>query len=92
MGGKKKCMELSETGRDVNFAKIIRTWQIDSLIGKVMLIVETMGLEKKQEESAKSLIKQSVWTEFNEGMYISHPMIEKVDAENLKNGYKNMTQ
>lgn len=54
-----------------NRAKIVRQWQVENLIGKVMLIVETMGLEKQQEESAKSLIKQSIWVEFNESYDIS---------------------
>ena len=80
------------SGKDVNFAKIVRTWQIESLIGKVLLIVETMGLNASQEKSAKSLIKQSIWLEFNEGMFVSQPMIEKVIAENESKGFVNLTQ
>jgi hypothetical protein len=80
------------SGENLNFAKIVRTWQVQQLIGKIMLIVETIGLGEAQETSAKSLIKQSIWNEFNEGMYISREMIEKVDAENLKAGYKNLSQ
>jgi hypothetical protein len=80
------------SGKDVNFAKIVRTWQIESLIGKVLLIVETMGLNASQEKSAKSLIKQSIWLEFNEGTYISPGMIKKVGEENESKGFVNLTQ
>ena len=33
----------------------------DRLIGKVLTTVEVMGLNEKQEESAKSIIRQGVW-------------------------------
>lgn len=78
--------------KDDNFAKVLRTWQVENLVGKVMLIVETMGLEKTQEESAKSLIKQSIWSEFNEGMFISKKQIDIADKENQKEGFINRTQ
>ena len=71
---------------------MVKTWQIENLVGKIMLIVETMGLQKNQEESAKSLIKQSIWVEFNEGIYISPEMVEKAVADNEKSGYINITQ
>jgi hypothetical protein len=79
-------------GRNDNFSKIIKTWQVDNLIGKIMLIVETMGLEKRQEESAKSLIKQEIWKEFNEGIYISGAMQEANYKANEKEGFVNLTQ
>jgi len=85
-------MDEIPSGRNDNFAKIIRTWQVDNLIGKIMLTVETMGLQVNQEKSAKSLIKQAIWSEFNEGLYISGEMIEAVYKDNEKNGFKNLTQ
>ena len=78
--------------KNENFTKMVKTWQIENLVGKIMLIVETMGLQKNQEESAKSLIKQSIWVEFNEGIYISPEMVEKAVADNEKSGYINITQ
>lgn len=66
-----------------NQSKIVRRWQMENLIGRVMLIVETMGLEKGQEESAKSLIKQIVWTEFNESYDISVEHFDKWHEEQL---------
>jgi hypothetical protein len=75
-----------------NFSKIVKTWQIEQLVGKIMLIVETMGLELNQEQSAKSLIKQSIWVEFNEGIYIS-PEVQQINAKkNEKDGIYNLTQ
>lgn len=79
-------------GRNDNFSKIIRTWQVESFIGKLMLIVETMGLNDKQEKSAKSLMKQEIWTEFNKGIYISAAMQDENYKANEKEGYVNLTQ
>lgn len=74
-----------------NFTKMMKTWQIENLVGKIMLIIETIGLQKNQEESAKSLIKQSIWTEFNEGIFISKDMCEKAIKENEKEGFQNLS-
>ena len=84
-------MELPE-GQDVNFSKIVKTWQINSLIGKLMLIVETMGLQEGQERSFKSLLKQEIWKEFNEGIYISKEVQEINFKKNEKDGYLNLTK
>jgi hypothetical protein len=35
------------------------------LEGKLLTIIETIGLEKKQEEAIKSLVRQSVWDYWN---------------------------
>ena len=78
--------------QDGNFSKIVKTWQVENLVGKVMLIVETMGLQEHQEESAKSLIKQAIWSEFNAGIYIS-PEVQEINAKkNEKDGIYNLTQ
>lgn len=45
-----------------------------------MLIIEGMGLQKGQEEAVKSLIKQEIWKEINEGIYIS-PEVQKINQE-----------
>lgn len=75
-----------------NFAKIVKTWQIENLVGKVMLMVESFGLNENQLEAGKSLIKQFIWSEFNAGIYIS-PEIEEANAKaNEKAGVYNITQ
>lgn len=65
---------------DENFSKIVKKWQVNNLIGKLMLIIEGMGLQKGQEEAVKSLIKQEIWKEINEGIYIS-PEVQKINQE-----------
>lgn len=84
--------EPTPSGRNDNFSKVIRTWQVENLIGKIMLTIETMGLQPNQEKSAKSLIKQAIWNEFNEGVYISGAMIEAAYKDNEKHGFANITQ
>lgn len=79
-------------GRNDNFSKIIKTWQVENLIGKLMLIVETIGLNDKQEKSVKSLMKQEIWKEFNAGIYISSAMQDENYTANEKEGYVNLTQ
>lgn len=75
-----------------NFAKIVRTWQVENLVGKVMLVVESLGLNENQLEASKSLIKQFIWTEFNEGIWLT-PEGEKANQEELeKQGVVNVTQ
>ncbi len=84
-GHEMKCM-------DKNFSKIVKTWQVENLVGKVMLVIESLGLNESQLEASKSLIKQFIWSEFNEGIFIS-PEIEKLNTEkNEKDGLYNVTQ
>jgi len=87
-------MEITETNpsQDINFSKIVKTWQVNVLIGKLMLIVETMGLQEGQEKSFKSLLKQEIWKEFNEGIYISDEVQEINFKKNEKDGYFNLTK
>lgn len=76
---------------NMNFAKIVKIWQVENLVGKVMLVVESLGLNENQLEASKSLIKQFIWLEFNEGIYIS-PEIEEANAKaNEKAGVYNIT-
>lgn len=77
---------------DKNFAKIIRTWQVENLVGKVMLIVESLGLNENQLEAAKSLIKQFIWSEFNEGIWLTPEGDSANKAELEKQGLQNLTQ
>jgi hypothetical protein len=77
---------------ELNFAKIVKTWQVNDLVGKVMLVVESFGLNENQLEAGKSLIKQFIWSEFNEGIYISEEMTMKNQAALEKEGILNITQ
>lgn len=84
-----KCME---SHRDANFAKIVRTWQVENLIGKIMLLVESMGLTESQLEASKSLIKQFIWTEFNSSIYLTEEGEKANERELDKQGLSNLTQ
>lgn len=78
--------------KNENFAKIVKTWQVENLVGKVMLVVESFGLNENQLEAGKSLIKQFIWSEFNEGIYIT-PASEEFNQQELeKEGVRNITQ
>lgn len=81
-----------ESHRDANFAKIVRTWQVENLIGKIMLLVESMGLTESQLEASKSLIKQFIWTEFNSSIYLTEEGEKANERELDKQGLSNLTQ
>lgn len=76
---------------DDNFPKILRNWQIENVVGKVMLVVESLGLNENQLEASKSLIKQFIWFEFNEGIWLT-PEGEEANRKELeKQGVVNVT-
>lgn len=82
-----KCMESKE-----NFAKIVRIWQVENLVGKVMLVVESFGLNENQLEAGKSLIKQFIWSEFNQGIVLLKEGEEANQKELDKQGLQNIAQ
>lgn len=77
---------------DPNFAKIVRTWQVESLVGRVMLVVESLGLNENQLEASKSLIKQFIWSEFNDGIWLTPEGDSANQGELEKQGVLNVTQ
>ena len=40
---------------------VIPEHQVSSLIGKLLTLVETLGLQEKQENSFKDIVKQAIW-------------------------------
>ena len=40
---------------------IIRNWQFSDLEGRLLTLLESLGLPDKQEDAVKSLIRQAVW-------------------------------
>lgn len=38
----------------------------NSLVGNLMEVIEAVGLEKKQEEAVKNLVREKVWNLFND--------------------------
>ena len=51
---------LSSSGTNVPY--IIRNWEIRDMEGKLLTLIETMGLQEKQESAIKGLIRQVIWT------------------------------
>ena len=43
----------------------------DRLVGKLLPIIETMGLKDSQEISAKDLIRERVWDIFKDAIFIT---------------------
>lgn len=57
----------------------------DSIIGKILTLVEILGLPEKQEESTKSLIRQIIWNEIAENsIFISSERHSEIRKEYLK--------
>jgi hypothetical protein len=48
-------------GDGVNTIIVVREYDINDIIGKVLTIVESAGLPTKQEEAIKGLVRQAFW-------------------------------
>lgn len=48
--------------------------RFNSFLGRILTLIESMGVNQKQEEAIKSLIKQEVW-----GLWEHPAFIEKKD-------------
>lgn len=66
------------------------------IIGRLLTLIEALGLKEKQEESLKSLVRQEVWAQFAENnfgcVYINpsmHDEIRKVTKEIEREERKN---
>ena len=44
---------------------VINNHEVDQLIGKVLTLIEMLGLEKEQEQSTKDMVKQSIREQLN---------------------------
>ena len=53
--------------------------QISNLVGKLLTLVETLGLQEKQEKSFKSIIKQAVWDNVTDGKRIDGNLLTLVN-------------
>ena len=52
-----------ETRNELSF---VRNWNIGSLEGKLLTLIETIGLTEKQENAVKSLARTEIWSWRNE--------------------------
>lgn len=51
-------------------AYVIGTSSPDRLFGRLCEVIETMGLQSKQEEATKNLIRKTIWEVFQDGLWI----------------------
>lgn len=61
---------------------------IGLIVGRVLTIIESIGLSNKQEEAVKSLIKQAIYEDCKDYVYIDetlHSAIHKVLIEQKRN-------
>lgn len=54
----------------VNTIFVVREYDLNDIIGKVLTIVESAGLQEKQESAIKGLIRQAVWGTIDNGSRI----------------------
>lgn len=59
----------------------------ERIVGKVLTLIETLGLTSKQEEAIKGLAQQAIYGSFQEAIYITpdrHNEIRNVYYKKLK--------
>lgn len=50
-----------------NFVRVVREWEVRSHLGRILTIIDSLGLPDKQEKAIKDLIKVSTWKDFWNG-------------------------
>ena len=58
---------------------VIPEHQISNLIGKLLTLVETLGLQEKQENSFKDIIKQAVWSNVRDNKPVDSELLTLVN-------------
>lgn len=73
----------SENRLGMSYGYVLGDWARDLVIGRLLTLIEVMGLPEKQEESTKGLIRQIIYTTFDEGIYIGTGLHTKIwEAKN----------
>ena len=49
---------------------VLSDYSSEHIVGKILTLIEAMGLPQRQEEATKGLIKQAVYEVFADGVYI----------------------
>lgn len=62
--------------------RILEDGNFSFLEGRLLTIIETIGLNPNQEKAVKDLIKQEIWNAFNSGQYISSEQFTNVIVQN----------
>lgn len=53
------------------YAYVIHAEYPNQIIGRILTLIEVMGLPTQQESATKDLIRQIVWDELSHGVYIT---------------------
>ena len=62
----------------------VRNWEIREIEGKILTLIESMGVPQKQEDAVKGLVRQAIWTTIDTSfrIVIDDEMFEKVVQNN----------
>jgi len=63
----------------VGHGYVLPEHQINTLIGKLLTLTETLGLQEKQEKSFKDIIKQAVWSNVRDMKHIDSELLTLVN-------------
>lgn len=63
---------------------IIQEYSVQHLEGRLLTLLESLGLPDKQETAAKGLFRQEAWSLLNNAHYISNEQHSRVMEENAK--------
>ncbi len=63
-----------------NVGRVVREWEINSHLGLMLTIIESLGLQEKQEKAVKDLVKQHTWRGLWNG---GTPLIYSREADKL---------
>lgn len=44
---------------------LVNGYTVDHLVGRVLTLIETLGLKDSQEKAVKDLVRQEIWQPFN---------------------------
>lgn len=72
--------------------RVVGDWVPDDIVGKVLTLIEAVGLPQKQEEALKGLLRQAIRGAFYDGVYISserHTALREEWLKESKNEFAN---
>ncbi len=63
------------------FAFVMPQHSVETIIGRVLTLVDTLGLNEKQDNAIKGLIKQAVRSAFEDGIFIDPVRNDKIHED-----------
>lgn len=68
----------------------IYDWRIRDAQGRLLTLIEALGLPEKQEEALKGLIKQELWKVTEDYGYLTYEQVDNVINENKATAQSNI--